>query len=379
MTDVLQLATDLIARPSVTPDDAGCQAMIAERLQAAGFACEHLRYGSVDNLWVTHGIGGPVLALLGHTDVVPPGPREAWASDPFTPEVRDGVLYGRGAADMKGSVAAFVVALETFVAAHPRHPGTIALLLTSDEEGDAIDGVRRVAEAFRARGERIDWCITGEPSSKATLGDLLRVGRRGTLSAMLVVRGIQGHVAYPEKARNPIHQALPALAELAARRWDDGYDTFPPTSLQISNANAGTGANNVIPGELRVLFNLRYNPCWDAARLEQECETILCAHGLDYAIDWHRGGEPFFTPEGPLRAASREVLAAFSGSPPEESTGGGTSDARFIAPLGAQCIEIGPVNASIHKIDEHVSVADLEALPALYGALIERLMLAPPP
>lgn len=375
MSDVVQLACALIARPSVTPDDAGCQALLAARLQAAGFACEHLRFGEVDNLWATHGDGdGPVLVLLGHTDVVPPGPREAWASDPFVPEVRDGVLYGRGAADMKGSVAAFVVALEGFVAAHPRHPGTVALLLTSDEEGDAIDGVRKVAEVLRARGQRIDWCITGEPSSKAALGDLLRVGRRGTLSATLTVRGIQGHVAYPEKARNPIHEALPALAELVARRWDAGFESFPPTSLQVSNLHAGTGANNVIPGELQVLFNLRYNPHWRAERLEAECEAILRKHGLDYAIRWHRGGEPFHTPEGRLRDVAREVLAAAAGMPPEESTGGGTSDARFIAPLGAQCIEVGPVNASIHKVDEHVRVADLEALPGLYRALLDRLL-----
>ncbi len=375
MSDVLQLACDLIARPSVTPDDAGCQALVAQRLQRAGFACEHLRFGDVDNLWATHGGGdGPVLVLLGHTDVVPPGPRDAWASDPFVPEVREGLLYGRGAADMKGSVAAFVVALEAFVAAHPRHAGTLALLLTSDEEGDAIEGVRKVAEVLRARGQRIDWCITGEPSSKAVLGDLLRVGRRGTLSATLAVRGIQGHVAYPEKARNPIHQAMPALAELAARRWDEGYERFPPTSLQISNINAGTGANNVIPGELQVLFNLRYNPNWQAARLEAECDAVLRAHGLEYDIHWHRGGEPFYTPDGELRDAARAVLAASAGMPPEESTGGGTSDARFIAPLGAQCVEIGPVNASIHKVDEHVRVADLEALPGLYRALLERLL-----
>ena len=377
MKEVVELTKELLLRPSVTPDDAGCQALIAERLQRAGFACEHLRFGEVDNLWATHGNGGPVLALLGHTDVVPPGPREAWASDPFVPEIRDGVLYGRGAADMKGSVAAFVVALERFVAAHPDHPGTVALLLTSDEEGDAIDGVRRVAEVFRERGQKIDGCITGEPSSTAKLGDLLRVGRRGTLSATLTVRGVQGHVAYPEKARNPIHQAMPALAELAAECWDEGYESFPPTSLQISNVHAGTGANNVIPGELQVLFNLRYNPNWRAEQLEQRCETALKAHGLDYAIHWHRGGEPFYTPEGPLRAAAREVLARFSGGPPEESTGGGTSDARFIAPLGAQCVEIGPVNASIHKVDEHVTVADLEALPDLYQALIERLLTGP--
>ena len=374
MSDVLQLAKESLLRPSITPDDEGCQALIGERLQRAGFACESLRFGEVDNLWATHGSGAPVLVLLGHTDVVPPGPRESWSSDPFIPEVRDGKLYGRGTADMKGSVAAFVVALEQFVAKHPRHAGTIGLLLTSDEEGDAIDGVRKVADTFRERGQRIDWCITGEPSSKETLGDLLRVGRRGTLSATLAVHGVQGHVAYPDKARNPIHLAMPALAVLAAREWDGGFDTFPPTSFQISNVHAGTGANNVIPGELQVLFNLRYNPTWHAGQLEQQCEDVLRAHGLEYTIHWHRGGEPFHTPEGPLRAAAREVLARFAGSAPEESTGGGTSDARFIAPLGAQCIEVGPVNASIHKVDEHVAVADLEALPELYLALIERLL-----
>ncbi|MGV8931760.1 MAG: succinyl-diaminopimelate desuccinylase [Luteimonas sp.] len=374
MTNVLQLAKDLIARASVTPDDAGCQPLIAGRLQLAGFTCESLRYGEVDNLWATHGTGNPVLLLLGHTDVVPAGPLEAWTSDPFDPQIRDGVLYGRGAADMKGSVAAFVVALERFVADHPDHPGTVALLLTSDEEGDAIDGVRRVAETLRARGQHIDWCITGEPSSKHTLGDLLRVGRRGSLTATLTVHGVQGHVAYPESARNPIHEALPALAELALMQWDDGYATFPPTSLQISNFQSGTGASNVVPGTLQAVFNLRYNPHWDAARLEAQCEAILRRHALDYTLHWHRSGEPFFTPEGPLRAAAREVLMEFSGAVPEESTGGGTSDARFIAPLGAQCIEIGPVNASIHKVDEHVSMADLQALPDLYQALIERLL-----
>ncbi|UTA53714.1 succinyl-diaminopimelate desuccinylase [Lysobacter soli] len=372
---VLALTCDLIARASVTPDDAGCQALIARRLSAAGFRCESLRFGDVDNLWAVHGTDGPTLVLLGHTDVVPPGPRESWSSDPFAPEIRDGVLYGRGAADMKGSVAAFVVALEDFVAAHPDHSGRVALLLTSDEEGDAVDGVRRVAETFRKRGERIDWCITGEPSSMTTLGDLLRVGRRGTLSATLNVIGVQGHVAYPDKARNPIHQAMPALAELAARRWDDGFETFPPTSLQISNIHSGTGANNVIPGELQALFNLRFNPNWRAEQLERECEDVLRRHGLEYTIRWHRGGEPFYTPEGPLRAAARSVLGRYCGGTPEESTGGGTSDARFIAPLGAQCIEIGPVNASIHKVDENVSVADLQRLPGLYRELIERMLL----
>ncbi|MBP8802782.1 MAG: succinyl-diaminopimelate desuccinylase [Pseudoxanthomonas sp.] len=374
MSEVLELACELISRASVTPDDAGCQALLGARLARAGFAIESLRFGQVDNLWASHGSGAPVLVLLGHTDVVPPGPTRAWASDPFVPVVRDGVLYGRGAADMKGSVAAFVVAAERFVAAHPDHPGTLALLLTSDEEGDAIDGVRKVAATFRERGQRIDWCITGEPSSTARLGDLLRVGRRGSLSGTLVVKGVQGHVAYPHKARNPIHQAAPALAELVARQWDAGYESFPPTSLQISNLHAGAGANNVIPGELQVLFNLRYNPHWDAPRLEREITALLDRHGLEYELRWHRSGEPFHTPEGRLRAVAREVLAGFSGAPPEESTGGGTSDARFIAPLGAQCIEVGPVNASIHQVDEHVSVADLEALPELYLRLVERLL-----
>ncbi|WP_115510810.1 succinyl-diaminopimelate desuccinylase [Xanthomonas arboricola] len=373
-SDVLQLTCELIARASVTPDDAGCQALLAQRLEAAGFACEHLRLGQVDNLWATHGSGAPVLVLLGHTDVVPPGPREAWTSDPFDPQIRDGVLYGRGTADMKGSVAAFVIAAEQFVAAHPQHAGTLAVLLTSDEEGDAIDGVRRVAELFRARGQAIDWCITGEPSSTERLGDLLRVGRRGSLSGTLIVKGVQGHVAYPHKARNPIHLAAPALAELVARQWDQGFESFPPTSLQISNIHAGTGANNVIPGELQVAFNLRYTPLWDAPRLEAEITALLDRHGLDYALRWHRSGEPFYTPEGRLRSVAREVLGQFAGAPPEESTGGGTSDARFIAPLGAQCIEVGPVNASIHQVDEHVRVADLEALPALYRTLIERLL-----
>lgn len=374
MSAVLELACALIERPSVTPDDAGCQQMLAARLGAAGFTCQSLRQGEVDNLWATHGSGGPVLVLLGHTDVVPPGPHEAWRSDPFLPQVRDGVLYGRGSADMKGSVAAFVIAAERFVAARPAHPGTLAILLTSDEEGDAIDGVRHVARLFAERGQRIDWCITGEPSSTATLGDLLRVGRRGSLSARVRVQGVQGHVAYPEKACNPIHQAAPALAELTALRWDDGYESFPPTSLQISGLKAGTGASNVIPGELEVCFNLRYNPHWDAGRLEQAITALLDRHGLRYTVAWHRSGEPFYTPEGVLRSVARQVLGAHTGRAPEESTGGGTSDARFIAPLGAQCIEVGPVNASIHQVDEHVRVDELAALPGLYQQLIERLL-----
>ncbi len=377
MSAVLELAKDLIARPSVTPDDAGCQALLSARLRAAGFRCEPLDFGDVKNLWATHGTGGPVLVFLGHTDVVPPGPREAWASDPFVPTIRDGVLHGRGAADMKGSVAAMVLALEQFVAANPAHPGTVALLLTSDEEGDAIDGVRKVAQHFRATGQRIDWCVTGEPSSKEKLGDLLRVGRRGTLSGTLTVRGIQGHVAYPEKARNPIHQAMPALAELCARRWDEGYPEFPPTSFQVSNVHAGTGANNVIPGACEVLFNFRYNPGWRAEQLEAGVQAVLDRHGLEYDLRWHRGGEPFLTREGPLRAAARAAIAACcDGLVPEENTGGGTSDARFIAPLGAEVVELGPVNASIHKVDEGIALAELERLPTLYRAVAERLLSA---
>jgi succinyl-diaminopimelate desuccinylase len=376
--DVLALAQDLIARRSVTPDDAGCQDLVATRLQRAGFAVEHLPFGDVKNLWATHGSGAPVLVFLGHTDVVPSGPVEDWASDPFVPTLRDGKLYGRGAADMKGSVAAFVVALEQFVVAHPTHTGTVAVLLTSDEEGDAIDGVRRVADLFRTRGQGIDYCVTGEPSSKERLGDLLRIGRRGTLSGTLTVRGIQGHVAYPEKARNPIHEAMPALAELCARRWDGGYPDgapeFPPSSFQISNIHAGTGANNVIPGRCEVVFNFRFNPGWQAAQLEREVHATLDRHGLDYAIAWHRGGEPFLTADGPLRAAMRELMRAQCGVEPEESTGGGTSDARFIAPLGAEVVEMGPVNASIHRVDEHVAVDELERLPALYSGIAARLL-----
>lgn len=377
MTEVLALTQDLISRASITPEDAGCQPLLATRLSAAGFNCEHLRYGDVDNLWATHGTQGPVLVFLGHTDVVPPGPLDAWSSDPFEPVIRDGVLYGRGAADMKGSVAAFVVALTQFVAEYPDHDGTVALLLTSDEEGAAINGVRKVVETFKARGQAIDYCITGEPSSKEVLGDLLRVGRRGSLSAKLRVHGVQGHVAYPDKADNPIHRALPALAALAAKVWDAGYESFPPTSLQITDMHAGNGANNVIPGQLDVLFNLRYNPNWTAEELQVACEDILAVHGVRYDIQWHQSGAPFYTPEGPLRVACREVLTAFSGQPPEESTGGGTSDARFIAPMGAHCVEIGPVNASIHKVDENVLVSDLNRLPGIFKSLMQKLLVKP--
>ncbi|MEW9571119.1 succinyl-diaminopimelate desuccinylase [Rhodanobacter sp. Si-c] len=393
MSDVLDLACELIRRRSVTPDDAGCQALLAERLRRAGFRIEHLRHGEVDNLWAVHGDGVPTLAFLGHTDVVPSGPEAVWHSPPFEPVVRlcdhpdrenqkaaihDRTLhlYGRGAADMKGAVAAMAVALERFVAAHPRHDGRVALLLTSDEEGPAnLDGVRKVAEGFRARGERIDWCVVGEPSAKATLGDLIRVGRRGSLSGTLVVRGVQGHVAYPEKALNPIHAFAPALAALAAERWDEGNADFPPTSFQVSNLNAGTGANNVIPGELTALINFRYCTASRAEDLRARTEAILRRHGLDFVLEWNLSGEPFLTPPGGrLRDAVVGVCRDLRGMEPEQSTGGGTSDGRFIAPLGAEVVELGPVNATIHKVDECVDVAELERLPALYEAICERLL-----
>ena len=385
MSDVLDLACELIRRRSVTPDDAGCQALLAERLRRAGFRIEHLRHGAVDNLWAVHGDPvasepGPTLAFLGHTDVVPSGPEASWHSPPFEPVLRGGELYGRGAADMKGAVAAMTVALERFVAAHPDHAGRVALLLTSDEEGPTnLDGVRKVAEGFRARGERMTWCVVGEPSAKARLGDLIRVGRRGSLSGTLTVRGVQGHVAYPEKALNPIHAFAPALAELAAERWDEGNADFPPTSFQVSNLNAGTGATNVIPGELVALINFRYCTASRADDLRARVEAILRRHGLDFAIDWNLSGEPFLTPPGgKLRDVVAGVCRELCGIEPEQSTGGGTSDGRFIAPLGAEVVELGPVNATIHKVDECVNVAELERLPALYEAICGR-MLAPRP
>jgi succinyl-diaminopimelate desuccinylase len=376
MSDVLDLTLELIRRRSVTPADAGCQPLLAERLARAGFAVEHLRHGEVDNLWATHGRGGPTLVFLGHTDVVPSGPEADWASPPFEPTVRDGHLYGRGAADMKASVAAMAVALERFVAAHPHHPGRVALLLTSDEEGPAnLDGVRRVAELFRTRGERLDWCVVGEPSSKQRLGDLIRVGRRGSLSATLTVRGVQGHVAYPEKANNPIHAFAPALAELAATRWDEGNADFPPTSFQVSNLNAGTGATNVIPGALVAQINFRYATASTAAELRARTEAVLDRHGLDWQLDWNLSGEPFLSPAGgPLRETVRAVCRELCGAEPEQSTGGGTSDGRFIAPLGAEVVELGPVNATIHKVDECVALDELERLPALYRLICERML-----
>lgn len=374
MTSVLELTCDLLRRASVTPDDAGCQTLLAERLAAVGFRIEHLPFGPVNNLWATHGAGGPVLVFLGHTDVVPSGPREGWSSDPFVADIRDGKLYGRGAADMKGSVAAFVCALERFIAAEPDHVGTLALLLTSDEEGDAINGVRAVAECFRATAQRIDWCVVGEPSSLSRLGDSVRIGRRGSLSGKLVVRGVQGHVAYPDRADNPIHRFAPALVELSERNWDTGSADFPPTSFQVSNIAAGTGANNVIPGELHAQFNFRYSTAWSAEALRAEVDATFARHGLETTIAWHLSGEPFLTGAGRLRDAVRETLRSRLGIVPDENTIGGTSDGRFIAPLGAEVVELGPINASIHQLNEHVAVDDLETLATLYQDIATRLL-----
>jgi succinyl-diaminopimelate desuccinylase len=376
MSEVLDLTCELIRRRSLTPDDAGCQQLIAQRLARAGFRCEHLRFGDVDNLWATHGQGEPVLVFLGHTDVVPTGPEQNWSSPPFEPVIREGRLYGRGAADMKSGVAAMTIALEQFVAAHPDHPGTVALLVTSDEEGPTnMDGVRRVAQHFRETGQRIDWCVAGEPSSKEKLGDLIRVGRRGSLSGRLTVHGVQGHVAYPQLARNPIHMVAPALAELAAMRWDEGNQDFPPTSFQVSNLNAGTGALNVIPGALVAHFNFRFSTASSAESLRARTEAILQKHGLDYALEWNLSGEPFLSPAGGrLRETAVAVCRELCGIEPEQSTGGGTSDGRFIAPLGAEVVELGPVNSSIHKVDECVAVEELERLPGLYRAVAERLL-----
>jgi succinyl-diaminopimelate desuccinylase len=375
MSEILDLTRELIRRRSLTPDDAGCQALIAERLIQAGFLVEHLRFGDVDNLWATHGGGDPVLVFLGHTDVVPSGPEGDWASAPFDPTIRDGRLYGRGAADMKSGVAAMVLALEAYARGNPGHRGTVGLLLTSDEEGPFNrDGVKRVVEEFRRRDQRIDWCVTGEPSSRARLGDIVRIGRRGSLSAHLRVRGVQGHVAYPDKVRNPIHLAVPALAELAATRWDDGNDAFPPTSFQISNVRAGTGALNVVPGMLEAWFNFRFCTASSAQSLRERSEAILRAHGLEFDIDWDLSGEAFLTPDGALRRAVSQACRELLDVEPVADTGGGTSDARFIAPLGAEVVELGPVNASIHKIDECIALDELEMLPRLHRRIAEILL-----
>jgi succinyl-diaminopimelate desuccinylase len=374
MSRTLDLTLDLMARVSVTPADGGCQDVMTARLAALGFAVEKLTYGNVENFWARRGSTGPVLCFAGHTDVVPTGPLEEWRTKPFEPTVRDGVLFGRGAADMKSGLAAMVTATEAFVSAHPDHRGTIAFLITSDEEGPSVDGTKRVVETLLARGERIDWCIVGEPSSEAVLGDTIKIGRRGSLSGRLTVHGIQGHIAYPHLAVNPIHTFAPALAELTVREWDQGNEHFQPTTFQVSNLNAGTGAPNVIPGELKARFNLRYSPVQTLDSLKQTVEDILRKHQVNFTLEWYVSGEPFYTPEGPLSQAVCQAVAAVAGKPPKLSTGGGTSDGRFIAALGAQIVELGVINASIHKVNEQVRTADIDELQRMYVGVLERLL-----
>ncbi len=383
MTDdlaTLRLLEQLIARRSVTPDDAGCQALVTERLAPLGFACETLLCGPdsfrVTNLWAVHrgSRPGPTVVLAGHTDVVPTGPLAAWTSDPFVPSHRDGLLYGRGAADMKTSIAAMTVAAEEFVQAHPRHAGSLALLFTSDEEGPSTDGTVRVVQALQARGERLDCCIVGEPTSVDRLGDMVKNGRRGSLSARLTVRGVQGHVAYPQLARNPIHQLAPALAALAATTWDDGNEHFPPTTWQVSNIHAGTGALNVIPGTVEVDFNFRFSTESTPEGLKSRVDALLQQHGLDYSLAWTLGGSPFLTRPGSLSQALGDAIEAECGIRPVLSTTGGTSDGRYIAPICEQVVEFGPINATIHKVDECVRVADITPLKNIYLRTLERLL-----
>ena len=374
MSEPLELAEKLIARRSVTPADDGCQQLIGERLAALGFTLEPLRFGSVDNLWARRGSATPLFCFAGHTDVVPTGPLEEWRSDPFLPSIRDGLLYGRGAADMKTGLAAMVTATEEFVRREPRHKGSIAFLITSDEEGPSVDGTKRVMETLSGRGERIDWCLVGEPSSEAHIGDTIKVGRRGSLSGRLTVHGVQGHVAYPQLAENPVHTLAPALAELTQHVWDQGTEHFQPTSFQVSNLNAGTGAPNVIPGELKARLNLRYSPVQTLDGLKATVEGILRRHGVRYTLEWYVSGEPFYTPPGVLSDAVAGAVAQVTGTRPRLSTGGGTSDGRFIAPLGAQVVELGVVNASIHKVNECVRVADIDALHGMYVNVLRTLL-----
>src|SRR5579863_4475138 len=374
MSATLELTQDLIARASVTPADEGCQELLAVRLLRAGFEVERLRYGNVDNLWARHGAAGPVLCFAGHTDVVPTGPLEEWRSDPFKPTVRDGLLYGRGAADMKSGLAAMVTASEAFVGAHPDHRGAVAFLITSDEEGPSVDGTKRVVETLRERGERIDWCIVGEPSSEHSIGDTVKIGRRGSLSGRLTVHGVQGHIAYPQLADNPVHRFAPALAELASRQWDLGNEHFQPTSFQVSNLTAGTGAPNVIPGELKARFNLRYSPVQTLEGLKRTVEETLARHRVRYSLEWYVSGEPFYTAPGALSGAVSDAVREVTGAAPSFSTGGGTSDGRFIAPLGAQVVELGVINASIHKVNESVRVQDIDALHAMYLGSLRHLL-----
>ncbi|MCO5762434.1 MAG: succinyl-diaminopimelate desuccinylase [Chromatiaceae bacterium] len=374
MTPTLDLAAELIRRPSVTPADGGCQDLLAERLAAVGFRGEHLPFGEVRNLWARRGTDRPLFCFAGHTDVVPPGPRDHWDSDPFTPAVRDGKLYGRGACDMKGEIAAMVTAAEAFVRAHPDHPGSIAFLITSDEEGPAVDGTVRVVETLEARGEKIDWCLVGEPSSHERLGDIIKNGRRGSLNGFLTVKGRQGHVAYPHRAVNPLHVLAPSLVELVDEEWDQGNAFFPPTTFQIANLNTGTGAENVIPGTLTAQFNFRFSTAVTAETLQRRVATILDRGGFDYDLTWRLSGEPFLTPAGALVEAASQAVAETLGYRPELSTGGGTSDGRFIAPTGAQVLELGAINASIHQVNEHVGVGELEQLAIIYRRILEKLL-----
>ncbi len=373
-TPTVSLACELIARPSVTPDDSGCLELIAARLAPLGFSCERIDVGGVSNQWARRGKERPIVCFAGHTDVVPTGPLEAWHSPPFEPTVRDGLLYGRGAADMKSSLAAFVTAIERFVDQHPRHAGSIALLLTSDEEGVATHGTVKVVEALAARGERLDYCVVGEPTSVTTLGDMIKNGRRGSLSGKMRVKGQQGHVAYPHLARNPIHSLAPALAELAAIRWDEGNEFFPPTTWQVSNIHAGTGANNVIPGECELLFNFRFGSVTTAESLKARTCEVLDRHGVEYDIDWHLSGKPFITGRGRLVAALSGAIGDALGISTELSTTGGTSDGRFIADICNEVVEFGPVNASIHKVDECVATDAIEPLSVVYERTLQALL-----
>lgn len=374
MSATLELTKALVSRPSVTPDDQDCQQMICDRLEPLGFKAEHMRFDDVDNLWLRRGTEGPVLCFAGHTDVVPTGPLSEWSSDPFQPEIRDGLLYGRGTADMKGSIAAFVVACEQFVAANPEHKGSIALLITSDEEGPSINGTVKVVETLEARGEKIDWCLVGEPSSTTQAGDIIKNGRRGSLNAKLTITGKQGHVAYPHLADNPIHRAAPALAELAAEKWDQGNDFFPPTTFQISNLNAGTGATNVVPGEINALINFRFSTELTEDQIKQRTESILKKHQLNYQIEWKLSGQPFLTAEGELVAACVDSIQRNTGIKTQLSTAGGTSDGRFIAPTGTQVVELGPCNKTIHQIDECVAVDDLNTISKIYQDVLSYLL-----
>ncbi|KCB44635.1 succinyl-diaminopimelate desuccinylase [Bordetella hinzii 5132] len=374
MSTVLDLVKDLIARPSVTPDDKDCQQLLAARLARIGFECETITRGGVTNLWARRGTQAPLVVFAGHTDVVPPGPREKWDSDPFVPTERDGFLYGRGAADMKSSIAAFVVAVEEFVAAQPAHEGSIAFLLTSDEEGPAVDGTVIVCEALKARGETPDFCIVGEPTSTTDVGDVCKNGRRGSLSGELTIKGIQGHVAYPHLARNPVHQAAPALADLVAIEWDRGNEYFPPTTFQISNMKAGTGATNVVPGEAVVSFNFRFSTASTPESLKARVHEVLDRHGLEYDLAWELGGEPFLTARGPLTDALSAAILAETGRTTELSTTGGTSDGRFIAKICPQVIEFGPCNATIHKINERIALDSLVPLKNIYRRTLENLL-----